>query len=175
MATTVFGRDEVALLLGAGASVEAGIPDSNKMVQEIERLVSEDEKWKRFRGLYRYIRSSIFYAEGLEGIFGDDVLFNIERLVNVLDELHKRERHALYPFVGAWNPKLQAVAGNEFENVRDFRSGIIDILRNQWVVLREGRECRLLLRAFAISRGVRVSASCIFLELRPMCGKNLRP
>ena len=138
MAATVFKRNEIILLLGAGASVEAGIPDSNRMVQEIESLVSSgDGTWSKFRDLYRYIRSSIFYADGLDGIFGDNVPFNIERLVNVLDELRKKERHTLYPFVGAWNPKLQDVAGAEFENVHTFQSEIIRILREQWVALPE--------------------------------------
>ncbi len=139
MATTVFKRDEIILLLGAGASVEAGIPDSGKMIDEIQGLVSNDNDtdWSCYRGLYRYLRSSIFFADGLEGIFGDKVPFNIERLVNVLDELQKKERHALYPFVGAWNPKLEEVAGANFENVRDFRNHIIRILRDKWVALRE--------------------------------------
>ena len=140
MATTMFKNNEIIVLLGAGASVEAGIPDSNEMVHKIEHLVSNDsdtdiDRWRNFRDLYNYIRSSIFYADGLDGIFGDNVPFNIERLVNILDELHKKERHALYPFVGAWNPKLLDVAGNEFENVLAFRSAIIRILRDQWVVL----------------------------------------
>lgn len=136
MATTVFKRNEIILLLGAGASVDANIPDSNSMVQEIEKLVSdEDPKWSKFKDLYHFIRSSIFYADGLDRIFGDNVLFNIERLVNVLDELHKKERHALYPFVGAWNPKLLDVAGKKFEHIREFRGAIIDILRNKWVTL----------------------------------------
>ena len=136
MATTVFKRNEIILLLGAGASVEAGIPDSSEMVQNTEELVSgNDSSWSRFRDLYRYIRSSVFYADGLDGIFGDNVPFNIERLVNVLDELRKKERHTLYPFVGAWNPKLLDMAGAEFENVHEFRSEIIKILRNRWVVL----------------------------------------
>ena len=138
MAAPVFKRDEIILLLGAGASVEAGIPDSSKMVQEIEERVSgNDDKWKLFRDLYRYVRSSIFYADGLDGIFGDKVPFNIERLVNVLDELSKKERHTLYPFVGAWNPKLQDVAGSKFEEVSNFRSEIIRILRERWVALPE--------------------------------------
>ena len=90
MATTIFKRNEIIILLGAGASVEAGIPDSNKMVHAIERLVSNNsDEWSCFRDLYRYIRSAIFYADGLDGIFGDNVPFNIERLVNV-DELHKK-------------------------------------------------------------------------------------
>ena len=109
MARTVFKRNEIILLLGAGASVEAGIPHSNDMVRRIEDAVSgEDPNWSCYQSLYRYIRSSVFYADGLEGVFGDAVPFNIERLVNVLDELQKKERHTLYPFVGAWNPKLLA-------------------------------------------------------------------
>ena len=142
MATTIFGRDEVILLLGAGASVEAGIPDSTKMVQKIEELVSESEEWQCFKDLYHYLRSSIFYADGLEGKFGDDVSFNIERLVNVLDELHQRERHTLYPFIGAWNPKLQEVAGEAFEKILAFQSKIIDILRNRWVMLAKEESAR---------------------------------
>ena len=140
MATTVFKRDEVILLLGAGASVEAGIPDSNEMVHQVETLVSIDDGWRDFRDLYRYIRSSIFFADGLDGVFDDEVPFNIERLVNVLDELQKKERHALYPFVGAWNPKLQEVAGDDFKNVREFRSRIIKILRDEWVTLSESEK-----------------------------------
>ena len=137
MAAPIFKRDEIILLLGAGASVEADIPDSSKMVQKIEELVSDDDNrdWSGFRDLYRYVRSAIFYADGLDGIFGDKVPFNIERLVNVLDELSKKERHTLYPFVGAWNPKLQDVAGSKFEEVSNFRSKIIRILRERWVAL----------------------------------------
>ena len=139
MAAPIFKRDEIIFLLGAGASVEADIPDSNKMVQKIEGLVSDDgnRDWSVFRDLYYYVRSSIFYADGLDGIFGDKVPFNIERLVNVLDELSKKERHTLYPFVGAWNPKLQDVAGDKFEEVGKFRSAIIHILRQQWIALPE--------------------------------------
>ena len=140
MATTLFKQDEIILLLGAGASVEAGIPDSRKMIDEIGTLVETKPEWSKFKEIYRYIRSSIFFADGLEGIFGPHVHFNIERLVNVLEELQKKERHALYPFVGSWNPKLQEVAGDGFRNVRDFRNAIVQILRNEWVALREIEE-----------------------------------
>ena len=136
-AVPVFKRDEIILLLGAGASVEVGIPDSSKMIDEIEGLIASNPAWSNYQELYRYVRSSIFFADGLEGIIDDDVPFNIERLVNVLDELQKKERHTLYPFVGAWNPKLQEVAGEGFSHVRGFRDAIVQILRNEWVALRE--------------------------------------
>ena len=136
MARTTFKHDELVVLLGAGASVEAGIPDSNEMVRRVERETSEGA-WQEYLGLYRYLRSSVFYADGLEGITGSNVPFNIERLVNVLDELRKKERHTLYPFVGAWNPKLQDVAGAEFERVHELRERIVSVLRGQWVALAE--------------------------------------
>lgn len=175
MAAPIFKRDEIILLLGAGASVEADIPDSSKMVQEIEKLVSDDDKrdWSGFRDLYRYVRSSIFYADGLDGKFGDKVPFNIERLVNVLDELSKKERHTLYPFVGAWNPKLQDVAGSNFEKVSTFRSEIIRILRERWValqarekaayyqgLLRFQKEYEYPLRVFSLNYDLCVEKTC---------------
>ena len=135
MATTAFNHNEIVLLLGAGASVDAGIPDSRAMIDKLEELLDVDDGWADFLDLYRYVRSSVYYADGLEGIVGGDVPFNIERLVNVLSGLHKRERHTLYPFVGAWNPKLLDVAGKAFQEVEEFRTKIIEVLRKQWIAL----------------------------------------
>lgn len=138
MATTTFKLNEIVLLLGAGASVEAGIPDSSSMVLNVEEIVSgQGPNWKRHEQLYRYIRSSIYYADGINGFFGDKVQFNIERLVNVIEELQRRERHTLYPFVGAWHPKLSDLAGPDFENVNLFHRDIIEHLRHNWMALRE--------------------------------------
>ena len=136
MARTTFKHDELVVLLGAGASVEAKIPDSNEMVRRVEHETSNG-KWQGCQELYRYLRSSVFYAEGLKGITGSDVPFNIERLVNVLDELRQKEGHTLYPFVGAWNPKLQDVAGAGFERVHELRERIVSVLRREWVALDE--------------------------------------
>ena len=135
MANSYFKQDEIILLLGAGASVEAGIPDSRNMIGKIEELTTSENEWGSYRELYWYIRSSIFFADGLDGKFDKEVHFNIERLVHVLDELRKKERHALYPFVGAWSPKLLEVAGADFKNIRQFHEKIVRTLRNQWVTL----------------------------------------
>lgn len=138
MAHTTFRKNEIIVLLGAGASVESGIPDSREMVRQIQdKISSADPDWACYKELYWYIRSSVFYADGLDGTIDDAVHFNIERLVNVLDELIKKERHTLYPFVGAWNPKLLEVTGKGFEHVHDFRKQILDILRNNWLALTE--------------------------------------
>jgi hypothetical protein len=126
-----FKKDEVLVLLGAGASVDAGIPHSADMVSQIEAALEKD--WKEFRELYNFVRSAIFYADGIRGTYANEVAYNIERLVMSLDELARREEHPLYPFVGAWNPRLLQVAGADFERVLPFRTKILEKLRHQWI------------------------------------------
>lgn len=124
---------DIILLLGAGASVEAGIPSSPKMIGEIERLLGQRD-WERFRDLYHQIKSAIHYAAGIKGKFGAEVQYNIETLVNTLYELERNEDHPIYPFVAAWNSRLLAYAGNNFEHLRSFREKILEALKN-WVQL----------------------------------------
>jgi SIR2-like domain len=131
--TITFKKDEVLVLLGAGASVDAGIPHSASMVRQIEDAL--EHEWKPYRELYNYIRSAIFYADGIRGTYANEVPYNIERLVMSLDELARREEHPLYPFVGAWNPRLLQVAGSSFENVSPFKTKILEKLRHEWIEL----------------------------------------
>lgn len=130
-APVTFKKDEVLVLLGAGASVDAGIPHSAEMVRQIEAALERD--WKPYKELYNYVRSAIFYADGIRGTYASDVSYNIERLVMSLDELARREEHPLYPFVGAWNPRLLQVAGSDFEHVSPFRTKILEKLRHEWI------------------------------------------
>jgi hypothetical protein len=77
-----FKKDEVLVLLGAGASVDAGIPHSAQMVRYIEDALKQE--WRQYKELYDYVRSAIYYADGIRGTY--DVAYNIERLVVSLDE-----------------------------------------------------------------------------------------
>jgi len=43
--------DDLLFLFGAGASVDAGIPMSNAMVQKIEELIIEHDEWKPYKDL----------------------------------------------------------------------------------------------------------------------------
>lgn len=127
-----FKKDEIVILLGAGASKDADIPHSEDMVRRIEDLV--DDEWSEYRELYNYIKSSVYYADGIGGLFDVRVNYNIERIVNTLDELVMKEEHPLYPFVGSWNLKLLEVAGADFTHLRAFRRRIVDRLRNKWLI-----------------------------------------
>ncbi|MBK8291934.1 MAG: SIR2 family protein [Flammeovirgaceae bacterium] len=125
--------EHILFLLGAGASADAGIPISNKMVEEIEKLIEENEEWKPYRELYFYLKSSINYSDGILGKFNEP--FNVERLLIVISEIEKRETNLMYPFIGTWNIRLLDLGGINFENIKKFRKLIRKQL-NEWVGLR---------------------------------------
>ena len=70
------GQDEVVLLLGAGASVEAGVPESRMMIQQVEAEIDNGD-WGTFRDLYHFTKASILYSTGIQGDFSDSG-FHIE-------------------------------------------------------------------------------------------------
>jgi hypothetical protein len=123
---------DVMFLLGAGASVEAGIPVSATMVHDLEALLRTDPAWKEHLDLYHHVKSAIHYASVLKGSYGGDVLFNIETLVNTLYELERNEEHPLYPFIGSWNSRFVSLAGGKFECIYKFRSLILKQLK-KWM------------------------------------------
>jgi len=125
--------EHLLFLLGAGASVDAGIPISNHMVNEIEKLIVDHEEWKPYRHLYYYLKSSINYSDGILGKFNEP--FNVERLLIVITEIEKRESNIMYPFIGTWNIRLLDLAGNNFENLKKLHK-LIRRQLNEWVGLR---------------------------------------
>lgn len=123
--------DSFIFLLGAGASYDAGIPISSKMITLIESLIIEDEKWKKYRDLYYCVKSGIVNAAGMTGNFSPNIV-NVETLVNTMEELLKSYEHPLYPFIGSWIPRLMNVCDNNFDRIREFKALILDKLCNKW-------------------------------------------
>lgn len=122
-----FKTNDIIFLIGAGCSYNASIPTANKMVEDIEKtLLPTDKKWKEFRELYCYIKSAILYGDGIFGNFNN--AFNIEKFVNVLSELEKKERNVVYPFIANWNNRLIDLAGKDFENLKTFKELITEQL-----------------------------------------------
>lgn len=167
-----FKRDELVLLLGAGASVEAGVPHSKGMIERLENLIATESDWVRFGPLYHYVKSAVLFADGMKGR-RDTTAYNIEMLVETLDELSKRDEHPLFPFVGAWHPKLPEVAGGDFKIVSEFRNAIVRRLRDDWIpldqveesnyydgVLRLQREYQHPLRVFSLNYDLCIEEQC---------------
>ena len=109
-------EDSLLFLLGAGASVDAGIKHAKAMTLDIEEKIRSDTDFKDFYDLYNYLKSSIIYQKGLEGAFEEQTT-TIEELLDVLSEINQKHQNKLYPFIGGWNIHLLKVAGEEFETV----------------------------------------------------------
>lgn len=123
--------DTFLFLLGAGASFDAGIPTSFNMISNVEDLILTNHQWKKHKDLYYCIKSGILNGAGITGNFLPNIV-NIETLVNTMDELLKSYEHPLYPFIGSWIPRLNEVCGNKFDNIKEFKSLILDKLCNSW-------------------------------------------
>mgnify|MGYP001296040498 CR=1 FL=1 len=127
--------EQLVFLLGAGASVEAKIPASNDMVDDVEKFIISKQNWKQYFDLYNYIKSSIIYSKGIQGQF--NYRFNIEDLLIVLEALEQRDKSIMYPYIGNWNMRLVEVAGENFENIGGFKSLIKEQI-SEWVKPKEG-------------------------------------
>jgi hypothetical protein len=123
---------DLIVLLGAGSSVEAGIPHSSEMVNKVEGLLQRDEAWKRYLELYQFIKASLMGADVMKG--KPAVSPDIERIVNTLSELEKNTDCTLYPFISGWHQRFCELAGRGFEDIRSFRRLIVKQLRD-WIAI----------------------------------------
>lgn len=128
-----FGKDKLVILLGAGASCDAGMRNSFQMIGEIEMLL--DSEWKQFRDLYNYVHSSHYHLERIKGTQNRDIYFNIENLVGLLDSIIKISIKDIevYPFIGSWEKELFTVAGTDLKLAKDFKEKILTRLKDHWL------------------------------------------
>jgi hypothetical protein len=130
---------DIMILLGAGASAEAGVPVSAEMIGKVESYLRDSSDWMPFLDLYNHVKASIFYSAGLKGRFTDGrstsvAAYNVEVLVNTLYELERNEDHPLYPFIASWNSRFVALAGADFSQVFALRRLIVTALK-KWMCL----------------------------------------
>jgi hypothetical protein len=102
------------ILLGAGASQEAGIPPAKKLVPKIRELLRQDP------GRWSYVGRAIDTAIGglmqYNATLGDPFAeVDIESLFATLDELGERRSNVLAPFVAAWSQPVDAAASETQE------------------------------------------------------------
>ena len=141
----MFRDNDIIFLLGAGCSVDAGIPSTTEMIADIENKINgkeerkSNEEWEYCKDLYNLIKSSIFYSRGIRGIYTHSL--NIEEVVNILNELDKQDENPLLPFIGTWSPKLASIAGRNFKNIKNFRDMIVAQLK-EWIILKSYNKSR---------------------------------
>lgn len=121
----------VIVLLGAGASVNAGVPHTKKMIEDINFMLNKD--WKKYKPIYEHLKK-LFGREVKDNdgnIAHDDL--NIEKLFSQLDELLALldGKHNLYKFFQNWIDLFKNLYG--FQDVKDFRDKIENKLK-EWIV-----------------------------------------
>lgn len=161
--------EHLLFLLGAGASVNAGIPISNHMVTNIEYLIVKHDDWKPYKDLYFYLKSSINYSDGILGKFNEP--FNVERLLIVITEIEKRESNIMYPFIGTWNIRLLDLAGNNFDSIKKLHKLIRKQL-NEWVGLRSYDEANYFQSFSSLSADIG-NLMKVFTLNYDMCFENI--
>lgn len=128
----MFRDNEIVVLVGAGCSADANVCTSQRMVDLLDGLLKGNKAgWKEYEELYNYVKSSLLFVNGIKGDFAKKV--DIERLVNTLSELEKKENFILYPFIGNWNTKLIEITNYDFSIIGKFREKIFHQVKS-WVI-----------------------------------------
>lgn len=164
-----FRKDEIIFLFGAGVSADAEIPISSQMIIDVEEKVITHPEWKKFKDLYNLIKSGVAFSAGIQG---KEAIFNIEVLVNVLNELEKKESHPLYPFIGSWHIKFNEIIGNNFELLKEFRKKIIDQLKS-WVNPHDIRNSSYLNKIEQLKKDINFPIRIFTLNYDKLIEKNL--
>ena len=123
----------VLVLLGAGASIDAGVLHTSRMISDINNMLANNPEWVKYRPIYKHLKNLYgkeYSSEDGSIAHGD---LNIEQLVGNLTELLLllNGEHILYPFFKSWIDLFQNLYG--FEDVKNFRSKIEDKLK-EWIV-----------------------------------------
>ena len=97
-------RSKQMVLLGAGASVEAGIPAAVKLT---ETLIKHFRVHSRTGQVLRYVYGGLMLGKGARG---EDPLqgINVEDLIEAITQLANRKKLQIAPFIALWNEGVTA-------------------------------------------------------------------
>src|SRR5688572_1501834 len=100
------------LLLGAGASVEAGIPAASEMTLRIVNQFNDPYGpgafVREFRPLINFVVGGLLFKVGEAGQNPLNASLNVEDLFNAFLLLAERRELELAPFIGSWHSKIEA-------------------------------------------------------------------
>ncbi len=108
------------LLLGAGASVEAGVLGAWKMSKEIVERFKSDSKLARYRDALNIVNDRLIKDAQYRASDPTIDCVDVEALYNALLLLEERETLEITPFVEAWHLPLASIVDAEkvFKDIR---------------------------------------------------------
>ena len=126
------------VLLGAGASVEAGIPAAFCMTRRMIELFGADPGLREHNRVLRFAVGGLLYQQGIKGYdpFGG---VDIEDLFNAIDLLAHREEVDVATFVGPWHPLVDELDRTpQRANFRNVRRAIRDSIATDFAQAFDG-------------------------------------
>ena len=95
------------ILLGAGASVDAGVPPAYKMSTEMLHRFDQDPlaQSQPTSQVLRFVMGGLLFEQGIRNENPDRGI-NIEDLFNAVKLLGDRQNSELGPFISSWHPQL---------------------------------------------------------------------
>jgi len=97
--------EKVTVLLGAGASVEAGLPGSRQLTQEVAERYRVAQNPQTLRTLNAVAGAMIAFDASRGGSAFEAL--DVERLFSAVEMLADRESVELTPFVASWQPGIE--------------------------------------------------------------------
>lgn len=94
------------ILLGAGASVETGIPDAIGMTKKMLDLFGNVNGLSKSSHILRFVVGGLLFQKGSAGENPYDGV-NIEDVFNAIQMLAERQTLEATPFMGSWHPLVE--------------------------------------------------------------------
>lgn len=135
----VVRSNDIIFILGAGASADSGIPVLSKMEDDVKSFIKDNDDWKKYYQLYHLLKASYNYSYEIQG---KTPYFNLEILLNTIQELLKKEEHPIYPFIGSWIVKFNEVIKEDFDLLKHFDTDIRKKLV-EWVTIDNERRQKI--------------------------------
>lgn len=95
-------------LLGAGASIEAGVPGAYDMTRKIVDQFTADRYYKKHAHLLSFVVGGLLFQSGIDGQNPLSAGVNVEDLFNAVQSLAKRNALEMAPFIGSWHPLIES-------------------------------------------------------------------
>ena len=153
------------ILLGAGASVEAGVPGAYAMTQAIADRFRSDHMHHKNAHVISFVIGGLLFEAGKNNYDPLTAGVNVEDLFNAVQLLAERHSLEAAPFVGSWHAMV-----NEFDKIYPSRSGSNSLARAIYRIVSaeirrafdetpSGFEAGKIDRALAASIGKAIEAS----------------
>ena len=96
------------ILLGAGASKDAGVPATYEMTERLVKLLERNtsENDQKLNHVFKFVVGGLLMRKGKNGENPFDGI-NVEDVFNAIDLLANRENLEADSFIGSWHPLVE--------------------------------------------------------------------